>query len=136
MPETRLPIDARIIAINETEYYNLPEEHKPYIQAIHGVYLYDANQQVHCCDLAASYYLIFLYNLVILTKEGERLDKVWDEYNCPGENTYMYCRTVKKLAKATADYMVYGGTGISYDESDYDEQIADLVETFSCNLPF
>lgn len=141
--ELKSPIDARVIAINETEHYHLPPEHAPYIRAIRGVYLYDANQRVHLCELTPSHYLIFLYNSVLLTDEGLELDdekrgELYDEYEygCHGDDIHVHCSDVERLAKATGDYLEDGATEVSYDKCDYEEQIEGLVEHFSCNPPF
>ena len=143
--ETKLrsPIDARVIAINETEYYEFPAEHAPYIQAIRGIYLYDANQHTHCCELTPSYYLIFLYHSVLLTEAGKALDDearrvLLEEYEVcnNGEDRYVHCSTVERLAKATGDYLEYGATEVSYDDETYDEQIEGLIEYFGGNPPF
>lgn len=142
----QLPIDARVIALNETEFYYLPDEHKRYIRAIRGIYLYDANRHTHCCELTPSYWLIFLYNSVILTEEGLALGgtkgELYDEYEygTGGEDCYMHCHTVDRLAKAAeaglGDYYAHGATEVSYKDSDYDEQIEGLVEHFIGNPPF
>jgi len=143
----RLPIDARVIALNETEFYALPDEHKPYIRAIRGVYLYDANQRTYCCELTPSYFLIFLYNSVLLTEEGQALndeakEALYDVYETEnsGEDCYMHVADVDRLEKAASaglgDYYAYGATEVSYEDSDYDDQIEGLREHFCGNPPF
>jgi hypothetical protein len=140
-----LPIDARIIALDETEFYHLEPEEQRLIRAIKGVYLYDANRHTHCCELTPSYYLIFLYNSVNLTDEGLALDdeargELYDKFEveCGGDDCYMHVHTVDQLAEKAekADngtYHVYGDPEVSFDDSDYDEQIEGLVEYFRCN---
>jgi hypothetical protein len=146
-PEPRKPIDGRIIALDETEFYHLPDEHKPYIKAIRGVYLYDANSHAYCCELTPSYWLIHLYNSVLLTEEGLALDddargEIYDEYeyDTGGDDCYMHVATIDRLEKAAnaglGDYYAYGATEVSYEDSDYDEQIEGLREHFCCNPPF
>jgi len=141
-PETQLPIDARIIALDETSNYYLEPEKQRLIRAIKGVYLYDRNRHTHCCELTPSYYLIFLYNSVNLTDEGLALDneargELYDEYEygTGGDNCYMHIRIIERLAeKAEAgEYYVYGDPKVSFDKSDYNEQIEGLVEYFQCN---
>ncbi len=143
--ETELcsPIDVRVIAIDETAYYEFPPEHAPYIRAIRGVYLYDANQRTYCCELTLSHRLIFLYHSVLLTETGDTLDDkarraLFEEYEVcnNGEDQYVHCSTMKRLAKATGDYLEYGVTEISYDDESYGEQIEELIEYFGGNPPF
>lgn len=137
-----LPIDARIIALDETEYYHLEPEEARYIRAIKGVYLYDANRHTHCCELTPSYYLIFLYNSVNLTDEGLALNdeargELYDKFEveCGGDDCYMHVHTVDQLAEKAGkgEYHVYGDPEVSYDDSDYDEQIEGLVEYCQSN---
>jgi hypothetical protein len=146
--ETELcsPIDARVIAIDETAYYEFPPKHAPYIRAIRGVYLYDANQHTHCCELTPSHWLIFLYHSVLLTETGDALDDkareaLLEEYEVcnNGEDLCIWishCSTMERLAKATGDYLKYGATEISYNDESYDEQIEGLIEYFGGNPPF
>ena len=136
------PIDARVIAINETEWYGeLPRS----IKTIRGVYLYDHNQHTFCCELTPSYHLIHLYNSVNLTEEGLELPddergELYDEYeyNCPGDDIYVHCRTLDRLAEKGSDndYFIYGETGESYDDTSYDDQIGEILENVTGNPPF
>ncbi len=137
------PIDARVIAINETAYYEFPPEHAPCIRAIRGVYLYDANQRLHGCCYHKSHRLIFLYHSVLLTETGDALDDkareaLLEEYEVcnNGEDQYVHCSIMKRLAKATGDYLEYGATEISYDDESYGVQIEGLIEYFGGNPPF
>ena len=145
MCEHRLPIDARVIAIDETELYTFPEEHKPYIEKILAVYLYDANERTHLCELTASHFMRFLYHTAVLTEEGEALDddkveKLYDEYELENynEDQYMHCADLERLAdKGTErNYLNYGETDVSYEDSEYDDQIEGLIEHFNGNPPF
>lgn len=143
--ETRSPIDAHVIALDETEFYRLPVEHAPYIDRILAVYLYDANERTHLCELTPSHYMHFLYHVVHLTEAGKRLsdeqrEALYTEYeieNCNG-NQYMHCRHLERLAAAgtSENYDHYGDTGVSYDDSDYDDQIEGLIEYLNGNPPF
>lgn len=138
-----LPIDARIIALDETSNYYLEPEEQRLIRAIKGVYLYDANRHTYCCELTPSYDLIFLYNSVNLTDEGLALDDgaregLSDKFENGGDDCYMHVHTVDQLAEkaekaANGTYHVYGDPEVSFDDSDYDEQIEGLVEYFRCN---
>ena len=143
--ETRSPIDARVIAIDETKFYTFPAEHAPYIDRILAVYLYDASERTHCCELTPSHFMIFLYHVVRLTKAGESLSdeergKLYDEYEIEnyGEDCYMHCRDLERRAEAGTpeNYYNYGATEVSYEDSEYDDQIEGLIEHLNGNPPF
>lgn len=143
--ETRSPIDARVIAIDETEHYTFPVEDRPYIKKILAVYLYDANERTHCCELTPSHFLRYLYHVVRLTEAGENLsderrEDFYTDYEVSNfnEDVYMHCATLEQLAEAGTpeDYHNYGATGVSYEDSDYDDQIEGLVEHLNGNPPF
>ena len=138
------PIDARVIAIDKMEYYNLPSNQAEYIKTIRSVYLYDHNQHTFCCELTPSYRLIHLYNSVNLTEKGLELPddergELYDQYESEsGDDIYMHCRTVDRLSEkgGNNDYFVYGETGESYDDTDYDDQIEEILQDVLSNLPF
>lgn len=143
--ESRSPIDAHVIGIDETEFYTFLAEHAPYIDRILAVYLYDANERTHLCELAASNYLRFLHHVVRLTEAGvnlsdEKKEELYTEYetNNPNDNQYMHCLTLEQLAKVgpPENYYHYGATEVSYEDSDYDDQIEGLIEHFNGNPPF
>jgi len=145
MCETRLPIDARIIAIDETGHYTFPLEHQPYIEKILAVYLYDANEYTHLCELTSSHFLRFLHHVVHLTEAGENLsderrEEFYTEYEVENfnEDQYMQCSNLERLEKASTpeNYYVYGATEVSYDDCDYNEQMDSLIEHLNGNPPF
>ena len=137
----RLPIDGHVVALNETNHYKIKPEHQPHIQAIRGVYLYDANSHTHCCELTPSYYLIYLYDEVILTPEAdeslsdEAKEAIYEEYEyCDGEDIYVHVHNLDTYVAAHPErHHHHGGTEISYDDSDYDDQIEGLREYFNGN---
>jgi len=143
--EPRLPIDAHLIALDKTRHYMFPEKHAPYIDRILAVYLYDANERTHLCELTASHFMRFLYHIVHLTEAGKNLSEkeqyaLYEEYesNNHSEDQYMHCHILKRLAAAGTleNYDHYGGTEVSYNDSDYDDQIEGLMEHFNGNPPF
>lgn len=140
----KLPIDARVIAIDETVHYTFPVKDRPYIEKVLAVYLYDANERTHLCELTPSHYMYFLYNTVIPTNaidelSDEQREALYDLYEIEnfGENQYMHCSDLERLAKAKPKlYLNDGNTGVDYDESDYNDQIDGLIEGFNGNPPF
>ena len=137
----KLPIDARVIAIDETRYYDIEAADKPLIKKILGVYLYDKNEVTHCCELTPSYWLIHLYNLVIFTEEGEALDEITrdlkrDYYEMSdSEDKYFHCHDVDEMeAKAEkGTYHIHGDPGVPLTEVPRDDQMEALHEHFVCN---
>jgi len=136
--DVALPIDAHVIALDETDHYNIAPADQPHIAKIRGVYLFDINQQTCCCEMTPSYYLIHLYDQVILTDDGKSLnesakDEIDQRYASEGgNNIYVHCHTIDALIETTEHYH-YGATGVDYDKSDYDEQMEGLQEYFYCN---
>ena len=72
-----LPIDAYVIAFSEIDHYFIKDEDRPHIQDIRGVYLFNHNERTFCCEFTPSYWLIHLYDEVILTPEA---DEALDEF--------------------------------------------------------
>lgn len=141
-----VPIDARVIAYNETSYYNIEDEHKPFIKAIRNVYLYDKNEITHLCEITPSYWLIWLYTQVIFTDAGNELgdfekNDIFEKYEqCGGnDNIYVHCHEVDQV-EATAKknefrYYVYGATGVNLEDTSREEQMESLREHFQGNCP-
>ena len=144
MSDTVAPIDAFAVALDETANYEIAEKHRPYIKRIMGVYLFDRNQRIHCCELTPSYYLIHLYDQVILTEAGEAMgeefkDDLHEEYeHCGGENIYVHCSEISKLIDRNEKWTVYyyGDPEIDYEDSDYDDQMEGIREYLCANCPF
>jgi hypothetical protein len=92
--------DWRAIAFDETRYWNLREEDRPYVARILGVYFYDAREYTYCCELTPSYYLRFLGHEVVTTDDANDDDReaLWERYASePGEDCYMHVRDVTAL---------------------------------------
>ena len=144
---TKLPIDARIVAIDETDHYTFPPEHEPYIKKILAVYLYNANERIHLCELTASHFMHFLHHAVYFTDAGDDLpdddemrEELYTNYEAENfnEDCYMHCSDLERLEKAgnPRNYYTYGDPEISYEDSDYYDQIEGLIEHFNGNPPF
>jgi len=142
--QQRLPIDAHIIALDKTHNYLIKDEDKPFVETIRGIYFFDRNEITRCCELTPSYYLYHLYDEVVLTKLGNSLseedrDNLYQKYEfCGGEDIYVHCNTIDKIVKIAPKfgYHHYGNTGVSYDDTDYEEQIESLREHFCGNHYF
>jgi hypothetical protein len=139
--DVALPIDAHVVALDETDHYNIAPADRPLIAKIRGVYLFNSNERTHCCEFTPSYYLIHLYDQVFLTEDGDALDEsakdeIYQRYEHEGgDNIYVHCHTIDALVEkmGPGDHHHHGATGVDYDKSDYDEQLEGLVEHFHCN---
>ena len=136
-----LPIDARVISLDETSYFNIDPADAPYIAEIRSGYFFDRNEVTHCCELTGSHYLIFISTSAILTDAGQELtdeqkDELYEKYECyGGDDIYVHCHTIDRLIEKAGrfEHHHYGETGVSYEESDYAEQIEGLREHFCGN---
>jgi hypothetical protein len=137
-----IPIDARLIAMNQTEFYQIAEADKPFIRAIRAVYLYDKNQVTHLCEFTPSYYLIHLYDEVMFTDAGADLDdfkqdEIFQRYeHCGSENVYMHCHDVDQMARSGKRFTHYkaGRTGVSFEDTSREEQMEALREHYCANV--
>lgn len=139
-----LPIDARVVALVETSGYNIAACDKPFIDCIRGIYVYDKNTVTHCCEMTPSYYLIHVYDQVILTEAGNELnhiaqDKIFEKYEQHGESDdkYVHCRNIDKIESEATPYYYYkyGNPKVSFDDVEYDQQMESLREHFQGNCP-
>jgi hypothetical protein len=136
-----LPIDAYVVSFSQIGDYSIKEEDRRHIQDIRGVYLLDRNQRTFCCEMTPSYWLIHMYDEVILTPEADKLDEsekdtIYEEYeNCGGDDIYVHCHTIDAMIEANKPFSVhhYGRTNVSYDKSEYEEQLEGLREYFCSN---
>ena len=139
--ETEVSIDAYCVALVETGNYIIDESDRPHIREIRGVYLFDRNVHVHCCELTPSYYLIHLYDQVIPADDApddvlERLDETYG--HCGGEDCYVHVHEIENIIKAARPWTVhqYGDPGVSFDDVERDKQMESLREHFNGNCPF
>ncbi len=147
----RRVIDAYAVALDETDRCHIERADRPYIARILGAYLFDRNERTHCCELTASYYLIYLFTSVELTDAGHALDddargELYDRYEMePSDDCYVHCGEIERMIAAGKPYTVshYGDVA----ESDLEDGIDDanerhsaemeaIQEDLSCNHPF
>ncbi len=133
-------IDAWSIALDETNHYGIFNADAPLIKQIRAVYLLDRNQRTHACEVTPSYWLIHLYDQVILfddVEESQR-EELYDVYEChPGEDIYVHCSAIDQLIDENDHGVVnhYGDPGVSFDDVDYNDQMESLREYLCCNCP-
>lgn len=138
----RLPIDCWVIALDEPTHF-IPEEDAPFIKQVRSTYLFDRNEHTYCCEMTPSYYLYHVNDEVIFTEAGEALPESekegiceqYESYGDPDSNRYMHTYIVDQIIEANEPFTVHhdGETGVSYDDTPYDEQIDSLLEYFQGN---
>lgn len=149
--KVEIPIDARIIKLDHTEYFSIAEADKPYINKIMAVFLYDKNSHTHCCELTPSYWMNFLYHEIEFTEKGNALDEVGypsEEYdkreelldsyeNEPDDGMYVHVWNIdqleEELSKQQFRYHVVGNPGVKFEDVPRDEQMEALREHYNCN---
>lgn len=98
-------MDIHVVTLNETDDYYIDPADVEYITQIRGVYFFDQEQVVHY-DKAPSYYLVHLYNRVILSEAGDALNENQKkrlyrayEYNSDngGENVPVHCDEIDAI---------------------------------------
>ena len=122
----RRVIDAYAVALDETDHYNLDPADARYIKRIDGVYLFDAREQTHCCELTASYWLIYLYTSIVFTDDAddavrEALDEKYAHE--PSDDIYVHCGSIDKIIREGKRDRIdhYGDCA----EHDFCDEIAD-----------
>lgn len=141
-------INARVISIDETRNYNIKPEHEEYIDKILGVYLYDKNMPTVVCEITPSYYLIHLYDEVVikdgsyavLPDENEIYDReeIYETYENTGisEDIYVHVSTVDRLEKSLSNerfrYYIEGEEELPEDVT-YEEYMEELREDCCAN---
>jgi len=135
----------RIIALDETEYYTIEEEDKPFISRILSVYFYDKNLHTHNCSFTPDYWLIHLYDQVCLTKAGEELDEYAQdrifqryEYSPTTDDCYMAVSDIDRVESQLTQsgekfrFIVEPDEPVPEDVT-YDEAMEALREEYCAN---
>ena len=146
MTQTRtIPIDAYIVGLKSKHNYFIDEEDKAEVEEIMWVFLVDRNVATYCCEMTPSYWLTYLYGYVV-AKDGtdeERVHQLDDKYvnHFHGETPdhYRHCHALNGLLDSVghsdraSNVYHYGETGVSFDDSSYDEQMEGLREHYQGN---
>lgn len=95
-------IQVNAVAIDETAYYSISEEDKPFIVKIWSVYIYNADERTFCCEATPSFFMEYLYSYVEYQGEASEEDheRLTVKY-CyePTEDCYMHCWRVKGMTE-------------------------------------
>lgn len=107
-----------------------------------GVYIYDANRHVHCCELTPSYELHFLETQPSNPPENEwDYDKFMDEINSAdagGEDVrYMHVSSVDRMPEVPENGALQAGRFVLSSQEPWgetsDEAIEEALEWARCN---
>jgi hypothetical protein len=141
------PIDAYAVALVETDHYFIDKADAPFIKAIRGMYLFDRNERVHCCEMTPSFYLIHLYDQVECqpgTSE-DRAQAIYDKYEQHGgEPKYVHCYQIENMIGETdTPSCCHLGRAVTratkqpipYDVESHDEQMESMRQGYSENPP-
>jgi hypothetical protein len=135
------------MAFDHTSDFAIDEAHLPHIQEIRSVFLFNRNEITYCCELTPSYWLIHLYDEVILTPDADESlsedekSAIYEAYEYAGSGSdwdrYVHCHEIdamiRKRPRKRFTIHHVGSTGVSYKDVPYEEQIESLREHYSCN---
>jgi hypothetical protein len=129
-------IDIWLLVQDETEYWNLDPQHMAMIERIEGVYLYDKNQVTHCCEVTASYCLLFVENRAVFKpdvseEDIDEIDGIIRGVPQEQDVTYMHCHTVDDIPDRKKHH--YGSPEVPLEDVPYDEQIESVLEYCQAN---
>jgi hypothetical protein len=88
-----------VVAVDETQFYNITDDDKVLIEKIESVYFYDPEQITFICSQDKNYYLNYLYTNIIVKKgtSDAELDRLDQTYSCWGENDYFLKRYIDPI---------------------------------------
>jgi len=113
------------VALDETQYWNLADDDKPYVEKMLGVYIYDRASYTYCCELTPSYLLCHVTNVAVCKADtpDDARERINAAYECggDGEDFYMHVRTVEGIPDEQKHH--YGNVEDWQDEKDRGEAI-------------
>lgn len=105
-----------ILKIDETEYWS--DEIKNRVKRIFGVYVFDPNWRVHCCEFTPSYELYRLESQVEFhenTPDDEVVmleDEVREAERFDDPVVYVHCHTIDRAERFSKGWFPKGSMGI------------------------
>jgi hypothetical protein len=88
-----------VIALDETQYWELPVEYKPYLKGVESVYWFNRNLAVHLAEFTGSYELHFIEIRPVFSEEFS--DARYDE-----KQTFDLVAEDGKVRKLPADWIM------------------------------
>lgn len=136
-PKTKIKIvDMHVIALDETKYWR--EDIAKACGVIKRVYMFDRNEQTHCCELTPSYFLYPLYSFASNEISDEMDDKLRSGDNSSLEGMYVHVSNIDKMNPMQKGFTHHLDGGLRYTKSGgkkYHQIIEAAIEYFSGNCP-
>jgi len=141
-------MDLVVLRINDDlSNWNLPENYKPFIESIYGVFLFDRKVATYCCEITPSYFLEFLYRDIVFSEDFEdeslrdEIQQWITEATVEEESHYRHCSQVDRMIEAAREEKwfiheekeEFDSGFYSSEEEAYREVFEALREHFCCN---
>lgn len=97
---TQWPVKPVLVALDETRYYNIKEDDKPFIKEILGIYLLNRGEVTYCCEVTPSYWLEYVSTAVVLnepdaSEDHDLLSELDERYaHEGGDDCYMHASRI------------------------------------------
>lgn len=136
------------IGVDETEHWVLPKNLRPYVRAIHTVFVFNRNEHTYCCEMQPSYWMHCVDYSPTFTEEAYDLphfnlirDALFQLIGGVPRNEsdrYMHVSTVEQLLSQSETKVPRVPYGQVPDEEELDtpEIISELYEAWSRNPYF
>ncbi len=114
----------KVYKTDETEYWDLPDWMKPYVNRVFGVYYFDPTRRVHCCEMTLSYEMRYLEcqpdmdyeTLYKMEEEGDSLideiDSFFREHDNSDPWIYMHCHHIDECKPFKEGFFPKGDRGL------------------------
>lgn len=127
------------IALDETEYWYFSRDDFTLPDRVYGVYIYDPEKHVHCCELTPSYELLWVYNTYICfdQRNDEEREAIVDSIVLGAQSepvTYMHTYDVDALREKRplhcGTLVHHNGVAVEYESEE------EALEDVSANCVF
>jgi hypothetical protein len=114
----------KIVAIEETRDWDSKALHAWKTGRMWGIYLFDANRQLHCCEITPSYELHFIETITEKLITEQVYDAIMLADRACDDVKYVHCRSIDALS---ADH--FNDLGLEdVRDDDYDEALEAQLE--------
>lgn len=123
-----LPMDVWAISQSDMEYWDIPDNYKPFIEDIRHVRLFDKNSITHLCSTQGSYWMWHVDTVVQYADDAsdEMKDTIdnWLRENDTNDNDYAHESDINCLIERNEPFTVHhiGNPGISWDDVDGEDE--------------
>lgn len=129
MQQVQIKPHFKVVAINETSDWR--DDFIVKCGRLYGLYLFDVNRHVHCCELTPSYELHFIET--VAEKEiDDYTDALLREANaqCQRDVEYYHCNVIDRMHESSFVH-VYPSDKVEYES--YEALLQDMLEFVHCN---